>query len=197
MWRRNGYHMTTATPMRQEAETAAYDLLKSTRGRDGLSRCELPIDPFSIADTLGLKVMRIPLEPDVSGMLAKYPGQDPEVYVNVTDSEVRQRFSCAHEIGHFIKRGSSPGSKDEEWGYIDRRGPSAGRGTSPDEIYANQFAAALLMPEERIKTLEDEGMSPVSMALAFNVSLEAMTHRIDNIRSSPHVAGTTPDVVSE
>jgi Zn-dependent peptidase ImmA (M78 family) len=173
---------TTAAPTRHEAEAAAHDLLKSAWG-DELGKCKLPIDPFSIASTLGLKVMRIPLEPDVSGMLAKYPGQDPEVFVNATDSQVRQRFSCAHEIGHYVKRGSS-GSKDEEWGYIDRRGPSAGQGTNPDEIYANQFAAALLMPEERVKALESEGMSPVSMAVAFNVSLEAMTHRIDNIRSS-------------
>ncbi len=174
--------MTTATPTRQEAEAAAHDLLKSAWDRN-LGNCALPVDPFRIASTLGLKVMRIPLEPDVSGMLAKHPGQDPEVYINMTDSEVRQRFSCAHEIGHYVKRGSS-GSTDDEWGYIDRRGPSAAHGTNPEEIYANQFAAALLMPEERIKTLEDGGVSPVAMAVAFNVSLEAVTHRLDNLRSS-------------
>lgn len=37
------------------------------------------------------------------------------------------------------------------------------------------------MPKERIKALADEGLSPVAMAVAFNVSLEAMTHRIDNL----------------
>jgi Zn-dependent peptidase ImmA (M78 family) len=171
--------MTTTTPTRQEAETAAYDLLKSTWG-DDLGKCELPVDPFRIASTLGLKVMRVPLEPDVSGMLAKHPGQDPEVYINVTDSDVRQRFSCAHEIGHYVKRGAS-GSKDDEWGYIDRRGPSAAYGTNPEEVYANQFAAALLMPEDRVKALASDGMSAVSMAVQFNVSLEAMAHRIDNL----------------
>ncbi len=181
----------TTTTLRQEAEAAAHDLLKSAWGND-LGKCELPIDPFRIASTLGLKVMRIRLEPDVSGMLAKHPGQDPEVYINVTDSEVRQRFSCAHEIGHYIKRGSSPGSNDDEWGYIDRRGPSAGHGTNPDEVYANQFAAALLMPEERVGALESEGMSPVAMAVAFKVSLEAMTLRIDNLRSFRPVATATP-----
>jgi Zn-dependent peptidase ImmA (M78 family) len=48
----------------------------------------------------------------------------------------------------------------------------------------NQFAAALLMPEERVRALVTDGVSPVAMAVAFNVSLEAMTHRIDNLRSS-------------
>lgn len=174
--------MTTVTPTRRDAEAAAHDLLKGLWA-DDLSKCELPIDPFRIASTLGLKVMRIPLEPDVSGMLAKRPGQDPDVYINVTDSDVRQRFSCAHEIGHYIKRGSS-GANNDEWGYIDRRGPSAAYGTNPEEVYANQFAAALLMPEERVKALIANGMSPVAMAVAFNVSLEAMSHRIDNLESS-------------
>ncbi len=171
--------MTTTTSTRQDAEAAAYDLLKSTWAED-LAHCPLPVDPFRIAATLGLQVMRIPLEPDVSGMLAKHPGRDPEVYVNMTDSEVRQRFSCAHEIGHYIKRSSSGGA-DDEWGYIDRRGPSASLGNNPEEIYANQFAAALLMPKDRVETLATQGMSAVSMALQFNVSLEAMAHRIDNL----------------
>ncbi|HYM56122.1 MAG TPA: ImmA/IrrE family metallo-endopeptidase [Solirubrobacteraceae bacterium] len=179
---------------RQAAESAANDLLKSTWGKD-LAKCELPIDPFTIAATLGLKVHRIPLEPDVSGMLAKHPGQDPEVYVNVTDSDVRQRFSCAHEVGHYVKRGSSA-TNDDEWGYIDRRGPAAARGDNAEEIYANQFAAALLMPEERVKALVDEGMSAVSMALQFNVSLEATAHRIDNLGLTGKLAAASPRAVS-
>ena len=186
--------MTIPISTRQEAEAAAHDLLKSMWG-DDLKQCKLPIDPFGIADTLGLRVMRIPLEPDVSGMLAKQPGQDPEVFINVTDSDVRQRFSCAHEIAHYIKRGSSP-SNDDEWGYIDRRGPAAARGSNPEEIYANQFAAALLMPAERVKQLANEGMSAVAMAVQFNVSLEAMAHRIDNLGLSHVVAGTASCAVS-
>ena len=168
----------------EDPEQAACELLRSGWG-DDLGTCKVPIDPFAIAEALGLKVQQIILEPDVSGMLAKRPGEDPQVYVNATDSKVRQRFSCAHEIGHYIKRTTGPkgdeNSKDAEWGYIDRRGPSASRGTSPDEIYANRFAAALLMPDERIKALTAEGLGPVAMATQFEVSLDAMTFRLDNL----------------
>jgi Zn-dependent peptidase ImmA (M78 family) len=168
----------------EDPEQAACELLRSGWGSD-LRTCKLPIEPFAIAETLGLKVQRIALEPDVSGMLAKRPGEDPQVYVNAADSNVRQRFSCAHEIGHYIKRTTGPkgagDTKDDEWGYIDRRGPSASRGTSPDEIYANRFAAALLMPGERIEVLTAEGLGPVAMAAQFDVSLDAMTFRLDNL----------------
>jgi Zn-dependent peptidase ImmA (M78 family) len=112
-------------------------------------------------------------------MLAKRAGQDPEIYVNAGDSDNRQRFSCAHEIGHYLKRVT--GRKDDTWGYIDRRGPSASGGTNADEIYANQFAAELLMPEERVRDLH-QTLSPAAMAVEFDVSLGAMKFRLENLR---------------
>jgi len=142
------------------------------------------VDPFEIASELGLRVFVTPLEPDVSGMLAKRPYKDPEVYINASDSPNRQRFSCAHEIGHYDQRVSS--RDDDSWGYIDRRGPSAATGNTPDEIYANQFAAALLMPEGEVRRLS-ETLTPAAMAVKFGVSLEAMKFRCRRSRNSPHI----------
>ena len=62
----------------------------------------------------------------------------------------------------------------------DRRGPSAARGNNPDEIYANQFAAALLMPEEKVRELRGQ-IGPAAMAVEFGVSLEAMMFRLENL----------------
>jgi Zn-dependent peptidase ImmA (M78 family) len=162
-----------------QATVDAEDVLHSYWSHD-LASCELPIDPFLIAERLGLNVQRVSLEPDVSGMLAKRPNEDPQVYINAADNDKRQRFSCAHEIGHYIRRVNSD-IDDDEWGYIDRRGPLASRGTSSEEIYANQFAAALLMPEARIRAMINQGRTLASMAAECSVSLEAMAHRIDNL----------------
>jgi Zn-dependent peptidase ImmA (M78 family) len=164
----------------REAEKAAEDLLKTawmTAGQE-ISSCPLPVDPFEIAGRLGLMVSRQPLEPDISGMLAKTPSRDPEVFINSRDSLNRQRFSCAHEIGHYSKR--TTGRDDDEWGYIDRRGPAASQGTEPDEIFANQFAAALLMPEHCVCSLSPE-LGPAALAVRFGVSLDAMRFRLDNL----------------
>jgi Zn-dependent peptidase ImmA (M78 family) len=163
-----------------EAEKAAGDLLETAWLLDGqdISSCPVPVNPFAIAERLGLLVSRRPLESDISGMLAKTPNRDPEVFINSWDSENRQRFSCAHEIGHYSKR--TTGRDDDEWGYIDRRGPSASRGTDPDEIFANQFAAALLMPEACVRALHVD-LDPTALAVRFGVSLDAMRFRLENL----------------
>jgi Zn-dependent peptidase ImmA (M78 family) len=163
-------------PSRQQAERAARDLLLKTWSPD-LANCPLPIDSFFVAGQLGLAVVRTPLEPDVSGMLVKRVGEDPTIYVNGRDHPNRQRFSCAHELGHYVERATS--AADDSWGYIDRRGPSASHGTDPAEIHANQFAAALLMPAERVRATSH--LSPPAMAVEFGVSVDAMTNRLKNL----------------
>jgi Zn-dependent peptidase ImmA (M78 family) len=138
----------------------------------------IPVDPFHIAERLGIEVLGAGLERDVSGMLVKEPAQDPIIYVNATDSENRQRFSCAHELGHFILRASS--RSDDSYGYIDRRGPLASQGTNSAEIYANQFAAELLMPQENIRALA-RSLPDAALAVEFNVSIGAMKYRLENL----------------
>src|SRR4051812_44287740 len=115
------------------AEKEADRLLRSAwkRGEDGFV---VPVDPFEIAARLGLQLYAAQLDPDVSGMLVKRPGDDPEIYVNAHDHEHRQRFSCAHELGHYLLRAAA--ERDDSFGYIDRRSELASRGTNRAEIYA-------------------------------------------------------------
>ena len=165
-------------PTRVEAEKAARDLLKTTWAPSDTGDCPIPVDPFHVARRLGLKVTSTSLDPDISGMLAKRAGQDAQIYLNASDSPNRQRFSCAHEIGHYVKRVSSDAS--DSWGYIDRRGPSAAEGVDPEEIFANQFAAELLMPEQVVRRMADD-LSPAGLAVAFDVSVGAMKYRLENL----------------
>jgi Zn-dependent peptidase ImmA (M78 family) len=137
----------------------------------------LPIDPVRIARELGIKVVTAWMDPDVSGALVKERQKDPVILLNATDSPNRQRFTCAHELGHFIKRSDAP----DQYEYIDRRDTLASTGTDPEEIYANQFAASLLMPASEVRRLADEGLTEVQMALRFDVSVEAMRYRLKNL----------------
>jgi Zn-dependent peptidase ImmA (M78 family) len=137
----------------------------------------LPVDPVRIARSLGIKVLTARLDPDVSGALVKELQQDPVILLNAGDSSNRQRFTCAHEIGHFVKRSDTP----EEYEYIDRRDALSAMGRDSDEIYANQFAASLLMPAEAVRRLTHAGLSDLQLALRFDVSLEAMQYRLRNL----------------
>ena len=138
----------------------------------------LPIDPIQIAEQLGIKVFTAGLEPNISGMLIKEPGKDPEIYINSSDSTSRRRFTCAHELGHYVKRVATGTA---EWATIDYRGPLTSEGTDPDEIYANQFASSLLMPRKEVERLHKE-LGVAALAYEFGVSEEAMNFRLVNLK---------------
>jgi Zn-dependent peptidase ImmA (M78 family) len=130
-----------------------------------------------IARTLGIDVLDGTLEKNVSGALFKRPGEDPQIILNTIDSPNRKRFTCAHEIGHFVRRSDNP----DEYAYVDFRGPLSSAGMEEEEIYANTFAASLLMPEEDVRRFEREGLNDIEMAIRFDVSREAMQYRLKNL----------------
>jgi len=101
-----------------------------------------PVDPIAIAADLGVNVYSAFIGEDVSGMLRQEPGGVPEIFLDAYEPPVRRRFSCAHELGHFIRHASG----DQAIAFVDYRGPKAKNGTDPEEVFANAFAANLLMP---------------------------------------------------
>lgn len=137
----------------------------------------LPVDPFMIAQRLGIKAFSAGLDERVSGMLVKRPGEDPEIYVHASDSPNRQRFTCAHELGHYVKR-SALG--DAEWEYVEHRDLLSSQGSNADEIFANRFAAALLMPAEAVREMHEK-LGPAALAYEFGVSADAMSYRLANL----------------
>ena len=147
-----------------------------------------PVDPIAIAGKLGIKVFTAPLEQNVSGKLFMKVGRDPEIYLNGSDSYNRQRFTCAHELGHWSKR-VAKGMESGE--IVDYRGPLSSTGTDPQEIYANQFAAALLMPTEEVQRLTERGYGPIAIADALRVSPDAAVFRVTNVEGLVERAGQT------
>jgi len=54
-------------------------------------------------------------------------------------------------------------------------------GLDPEEVYANEFAASLLMPEDKVRSCVETGMGDLEMAIRFKVSREAMQNRLANL----------------
>lgn len=138
----------------------------------------IPVDPVKIANDLGIDVFTAPMDAHISGTLTKKSGSDAVIYLNKADHPNRQRFTCAHELGHYISR-TSTGTFDYE--FVDRRDELASLGRNPDEIYANRFAASLLMPADVVLRLRKD-LEPFELAYRFKVSEEAMSFRLANIR---------------
>ncbi|WP_321359575.1 ImmA/IrrE family metallo-endopeptidase [Pseudomonas extremaustralis] len=159
---------------RPSAAVAAKQLLdRAWEGRG------FPVDPVQIAKILGIDVMTAELPDRVAGAIIKEVDSDPVILLHEADSAPRQRFTCAHELGHYIYRQEDDG---EQYEYVELRGDHSRSGQNAEEVYANQFAANLLMPSEAVRSLFREQPSRAVLALTFGVSDDAMRYRLKNLK---------------
>ncbi len=139
-----------------------------------------PVDPVTISRSLGLQVVDTTLPTSVSGALIKEKGKDPIIVLHSSDSKNRKRFSCAHELGHYISRVKSESILDE-YDFIDLRSPSSSNGTDREEVFANQFAASLLMPCDEFRKALRKTDNKYKLSSIFGVSIESISYRIKSI----------------
>lgn len=148
----------------------------------------LPVDPKLIAEGLGMKV--VPLtEADVrkglSGALHTFTpeGSDKAMiycrFNDINESLERQRFTIAHEIGHY----ASGHMADGRTLFRDTTETFTGRVYQPEEVEANRFAADLLMPASLVNSaITHHGIKTVQgLAQRFGVSTSAMRWRLVNL----------------
>lgn len=120
------------------AENAAFAVLREA------SVTGLYVNPIDIARSKGIEVQGKPSDVDgVSGILVKAGDNFGIMYATNVPSEGFQRFSIAHEIGHYCISGHvdallTSGVHVSHAGF---------RSSDPYEQEADFFAAALLMPE--------------------------------------------------
>ena len=141
---------------------------------------------FTLANKLGLGCEPRPLGPNISGMLEKVSDGQYRLYYNENDPETRQRFTVAHEIGHFILHKALLGDGvDDDMAYRSTmEGKHKNLAIGPrEETKANQFAANLLMPEKLIHSIQrrDRGITPEELAKRLRVSRKAIEIRLSGI----------------
>lgn len=146
-------------------------IIKMAVDKDMLdARGNLKLD--EIAELNGIDVLYEDLPSSESGYFKK-AGDRCIIGINKKHHPKRQRFTFAHELGHFFlhKDKSDVEFHDEIFYRIEN--------TSSIEFAANEFAARLLMPEERIVAKLDEGLTGLKeLADSFEVSQEAMRYRV-------------------
>jgi Zn-dependent peptidase ImmA (M78 family) len=161
----------TMSQVKAEASRDAANLLGATWP------LAIPVDPISIARRTGLRVVFAPLNDDTIGALIKQPHDEPTIMISERDSDNRKRFTCAHELGHYVRRSE----ETETYSSIDLRSDLSKAGSDPEEVYANEFAACLLMPPNDLRAYHATGLSDLEMAIRFKVSREAMQNRLRNL----------------
>jgi len=109
------------------------------------------IDVEKIAASLGeLSEKRFPIEIDGLCLDLKVPGKRPKIWISKSISDVRRRFTLAHEIGHIIIPWHIGSIVDN----IDVPVRIKGQYQFM-EAEANRFAAELLMPSEWVRSVSE------------------------------------------
>lgn len=139
----------------------------------------IPVDPIAIAKCFGINVTYDNLPGDASGALVKTKDMDyPMILVDQSEPDVRKRFTIAHEIGHYIY--NTFVLKLTNYEKIDYRNSKSSGGTDKEEIFANKFAAALLMPESYLNTLDLlTSLKRIEYSSILKVSTEALNYRLN------------------
>lgn len=157
-----------------------------------LDHCQIKKAPVSVQDIatqLGINVRleKFDREDNLSGVLVN-DGTTVAMVINKSDPPTRQRFTMAHEIGHFYLK-----HKGEL--FVDntvrlKRDGASGLAVDPFEIEANGFAAELLMPSDLLikeveRIFKKSGYKSENLieelAKHFEVSTQAMKYRLENL----------------
>ncbi len=154
------------------------------------------VDIEGLAEFSGIKVVRhnffnkdLMTLDQVSGTLVIKDGKKT-IGVNSLESEKRQRFTIAHELGHYFLDHLQDAEVIMDTKRLYRNFESA-LGSKSQEVQANAFAAALLMPRSQvIKCFEEERMKDdfiedseiiAHLAKIFDVSEVSMSIRLNRL----------------
>ena len=144
-------------------------------------KLEVPVDLYRLCEELGIRVLVGDLG-DASGLILKERGEDATIYLNERDTSLRQRFTLAHELGHYFERIDA---NDDSYSFRDKAVMAEARSSKYGlmEFYADEFAGELLMPEEEFRDVYRQGGAAFA-GRHFGVSPSAASKRHQRLEYS-------------
>jgi len=171
---------------KRDAEKKAIELYEKHFGSvDNVSQGLFATDLNMILQKLNINVVIKPLaeyerltgKSGISGVLLKNEENQYTIFIEESDSVERKRFTIAHEIAHKVLNHIG----DDERVSVSYRDEFSSLGHSPEEIAANTFAAALLMPEKVIRRVYYLTSDIAMTARFLGVSDTAARYRLINL----------------
>jgi Zn-dependent peptidase ImmA (M78 family) len=156
------------------------------RAGHGIVRAPVPVEQIAVAE--GAQIIKSAAEWSESGFLLRDNGR-VIIGLNARNSPKRQRFTIAHELGHWRMHEGKRLIVDQSV-MINKRDDVSSQATDTQEIDANRFAADLLMPKKFIRDeLIRQTASGIGsreelvtlLARTFDVSNDAMNWRLINL----------------
>ncbi|MBF9053916.1 ImmA/IrrE family metallo-endopeptidase [Rhodobacterales bacterium LSUCC1028] len=144
-----------------------------------------PVNIEAIIRGLGIELdKKADLDPEISGQLERLGPDEYKISVQKTDSYLRQRFTMAHELGHYLLHAHLIGEGvDDDPAYRstpDGRFFNQNIGRT-EETEANRFAASLLMSKSLLTNMDINHRNVADIARDFQVSSVAMKIRLEGL----------------
>ncbi|BAV96648.1 ImmA/IrrE family metallo-endopeptidase [Bacillus cereus] len=154
-------------------ELKSLDQVRHLMAESGLGG--VPVDVASVAALLGMHLQYEQMSEEMSGYLENRAGRWV-IGVNSLHAGVRQRFTIAHEVAHYVLH------RDQQGSFRDVIFMRRSMNANAMEKQADRFAAELLMPESQVVSDIRGGLLNVhALAARYNVSALAMKYRLQNL----------------
>lgn len=168
----------------KEIETKAQKVLS------GLNLSAIPVPVEEIAKKYDIEISDAPSK-EFSGILIRRAGKSL-LGVNSKENDVRQRFTIAHELGHYFLHSNRDVFVEYRESAKTFKDKNKKKPYDIKEVQANAFAAALLMPKDQIEKdftiLTKKGIFEehhiTMLARKYDVSELAMNFRLINLKLS-------------
>ncbi len=171
-WRRLGIGYIEGNLI-QPSNMPKLDVEKYAERLAGVAHFTVGQDPAELIDTIGGRVEYQDIEDWAAedGSIFVHAESDFDVLLSRYTSPLRDRFTIAHELGHYFLH-----SEQGEVPIIAHR-----KGSTRIEWEANWFAAALLMPREAFAKACQRTDDIGRIATTFGVSVDAARVRRDSV----------------
>lgn len=144
-----------------------------------------PVNIEAIIRSMGIELdKKADLESEISGQLERIGAGKYRISANKSDHYLRQRFTMAHELGHFLLHAHLIGDGlDDSRAYRSvADGKFFNENIGPtQETEANRFAARLLMPKSKLAEQATIDKETSQLAKEFQVSRQAMEIRLQSL----------------
>ncbi|MEW6455801.1 MAG: XRE family transcriptional regulator [Acidobacteriota bacterium] len=166
--------------MQSPAQMAAEERRRLGLGKEPIK------DIFGLMESQGCHVFKHSLsqEAKIDGAFVFTEDKRAFILINNSQTKGRQVFTAAHEYCHYLK--------DRDYKFWidtpDQLSEKNGKDKKPLEIFANSFAANLLMPKDKIDEIIDKNggkkIGPedvIYLKRCFGVSYQAILYRLKNL----------------
>lgn len=167
--------------------SAIEDQISQLLRTHNITKAPVPVD--RLIRLHGITIVMKSMENNVSGFILQEESKTL-IAINTFHPAVRQRFTMAHELGHFLLKHQPKGMivDDNDFPLL-WRDDEASRGTNTQEREANGFASSLLMPQEflendlrHLRNVDIHNETFIkALAKKYGVSPQAMLLRISRL----------------